>query len=550
MKKSALVLTALVLGSSPLFAADVPAVSKIVKVTVYQDRALVTRSAEVTLEKGDNAIVFEGLPSALVEDSLRAQGKGVPVILQGAELKKVFTTGEADPRAALINAELEKLQDERQELEGRRETLENEKNFLNSVREFNTVQIPKEIQTHTTPTAEWMDLSQWLVDAYTKNAAAVGALNKSVRDKDKEIYAKQREYGELSGGSTERKTALVNVEAKDKGAFKVELSYIVPQAAWTLSYDAKIDVRKKTCALVSNGNVRQWSGEDWNDAALTLSSAKPAVGGRMPELLPWFLDIYQPQQPVEYERMERRRAFAAKADLMSASAEYAADSDTALMKQQSVEAVAPQAEVSQELGSVTFELTRGVTVTGDNHLYRFPVRTEEFPVTFDYAATPKLSAYAYLHSKVTNDKDHLLPGGEVNVFADDSYIGKSSIAAVGSGEKFDLYLGVDEDIKVKRTELVEKRKKTLLGLRTRKDYGYKIEVENYKKEPVLVKVIDQLPVSKNTEIKTELVSAEPKPETKDLGAIEWTLNLAPAEKKKIEFQFFVESPADKTVLGA
>ena len=51
--------------------------------------------------------------------------------------------------------------------------------------------------------------------ASPKNTAANLALNKSVRDKDKEISAKQREYGELySGGSMEKKTALVNVEAK------------------------------------------------------------------------------------------------------------------------------------------------------------------------------------------------------------------------------------------------------------------------------------------------------------------------------------------------
>jgi len=117
-----------------------------------------------------------------------------------------------------------------------------------------------------------------------------------------------------------------------------------------------------------------------------------------------------------------------------------------------------------------------------------------------------------------------------------------------------MYLGIDEGIKVKRTELVDKRKKTMLGLKTRKDYAYQFELENFKKETIALTVIDQVPVSDNSEIKAGFIAAsqapvENKKRPKELGILEWKFVITPKEKKKFDYQFFVEYPADKQVSG-
>ena len=182
------------------------------------------------------------------------------------------------------------------------------------------------------------------------------------------------------------------------------------------------------------------------------------------------------------------------------------------------------------------------------------MKTEDFSIALDYQATPKLSPYAFIHSKVTNDKDYPLMAGNLNVFVNDNYIGRSDIKTIGRNEEFDLYLGVDEEIKIKKTELVEKRKKAMLGLRTRKDYAYKFELANYKKDPVNLTVIDQIPVSKNADIKAELVSSsvdpmENKEQPKELGILKWSFDLKPGEKREFDYAFFVEYPADKNVTG-
>lgn len=531
-------------------AAEIAATSKITHVTVYQDRALVTRSTEVNLEKGEQTIVFENLPSTLMEESLRAEGQGTaPVTFYGAEIKKFFGPEEVNPDVARITAELEKLRYELEELERKSQALADQKEFLNSIRSFSSVQIPKEIVTKSSPPSDWTSLAQYLLDAYTENSLKNLEAEKSITEKNKEIEAKQRELDTIGlSRNIEKKTVIVTVEAKDKTVLKLDLSYVVPQAAWTIAYDAKVSPEKKSCDLTSYGNIRQWTGEDWENTRLVLSSAKPAIGGRMPELDPWYVDFIQ-TIPMEYPRQTSSSKMMMRASAAAQAYEGiggALESAEAPMQDTKL----AEAAVSQELGSVTFEIAKPTTVMSDNRQYKTPLKSESFPLELDYETTPKVSPYAFIHSKVTNDKDYSLMSGELNIFVNDSFIGKSWIKTIGQNETFDLYLGIDEEIKVKRIALIDKMKKALLGLRARKDYGYKIELENYKKQNVKVTVIDQLPVSKNAEIKTELVSASVKPmKTEDLGVVKWSFDLAPKEKKSFEFQFFVEYPSDKNVLG-
>lgn len=545
-----------------LHAAEITATSTITKVTVYQDRALVTRTAQVDLAKGPNAIVFENLPSTLIEESLRAEGKGkVPVTLFGAELKKKFVAGETDPRFSKILADLEKLQDESRDLQNQKNDIAGQRNFLNNISNFSSVQIPKEIMTKSSPPAEWQGMADYLLDAYNGNNKKSLELDRAIREKDKEIQAKQNELNELNrGASNEKKTAVVNVEAKEAGSFQVELSYLVPQATWSVSYDAKVYPDKKLCTLISYGNVRQWTGEDWKDVSMILSSAKPAVGGHMPDLEPWYVDFYRVlpvfaasegmADSITLDRAKRSREITKLAFPSRLNQEANPALAVGGLPLEQVAAVRPQAQISQELGSVTFEVPQTMTVLSDNQLYKSGIKSDNFMSEFDYEATPKLLSYAFIHSKVTNTKDYSILAGDVNIFVNDNYVAKSSIPNVAQREKFDLYLGIDEDIKVKRSEIVEKQNRALLGLRARKDFRYKFTLENYKKDKIKLAVFDQVPVSKNADIKVEWAPDSLKPtKVKDLGLVKWEFELAPSEKKEFEFGFSIEYPADKIVSG-
>src|SRR4030095_5858559 len=72
---------------------------------------------------------------------------------------------------------------------------------------------------------------------------------------------------------------------------KPRLSYQLPDAGWRPLYDARLDSEAGHVELAQLGEVQQRTGEDWSGVALTLSTARPAVGAGLPELGSWFLNM-------------------------------------------------------------------------------------------------------------------------------------------------------------------------------------------------------------------------------------------------------------------
>ncbi len=88
-------------GLSPFCAADniITATSKISQVTLFQDRALVTRSLNIELPEGESRIVFDSMPSTINSESLKVNGSGegsgdvgTDVTILGVEYKSKYLT--------------------------------------------------------------------------------------------------------------------------------------------------------------------------------------------------------------------------------------------------------------------------------------------------------------------------------------------------------------------------------------------------------------------------------------------------------------------------
>ena len=67
----------------------------------------------------------------------------------------------------------------------------------------------------------------------------------------------------------------------------------MPGATWTPAYDARLRA-ERAVELAYFGVVRNGTGEDWKEVALTLSTARPSLGGGAPELRAWIVDVAKP----------------------------------------------------------------------------------------------------------------------------------------------------------------------------------------------------------------------------------------------------------------
>ena len=125
---------------------------------------------------------------------------------------------------------------------------------------------------------------------------------------------------------------------------------------------------------------------------------------------------------------------------------------------------------------------------------------------------------------------------------------------IAPGEELDLFLGVDERVKVERKQLKERVEVSLLpGLRGKTkstDYEFLTTIENFTGRRITVTAFDQVPVSDREEIVVESVQYAPPEIEKDSekpGVFTWTPDLSPTQKQELRLIYRVRHPVDMQV---
>lgn len=526
--------------------APLQAKSRIAAVTVFSDRAQVTREATLALKAGTNLVIFDNLPLLMADESLRAEGKGGGrARIAGITVKNVFLDRTQEKRVRELEDEIAALTRKVESIEARRKGLASQRAFIDSVRVGWSERISKELGVGKPATAELGEAAKFVGDNVGKIEEQLYDAEAAKRPLADRIAALKKELEQSRvDRMKEVRSVQVAIEAERDMRFDLDLSYLVQQASWEPTYDVRLSADGKEAELGYRAQVWQKTGEDWPGVKLSLSTASPEVGGGAPELSPWHISLYEPPRPVPYQsRMKEMMAPApaGMAVMGSAMPGYGAD--------QFEPALPLSAEVAQGQTSVLFQVVQPVDIPADGTRSGSVIALERVPVTAEYVSVPKLSPRVYLKSTVLNKTPYPLLAGEVNIFNDTVFVGKSQLKTVASGEEFDLYFGSDDQIKVKRDVNKIRKKAGLIGS-NRVTYRLSMELENFKKRGVTVSLLDQQPLPGNAEIKVNLEDVAPKPsETKEDGTIVWKVDLAPGEKKKVAYDLVIEYPKGRDLVG-
>lgn len=545
MRKTALPLAAL-LWAGHLSAAPIDASSQISAVTVYADRARVTRAAEVSLPEGESVVRLGGLPADLDPSSVQAGGTGTGVKILGLEIRDVFFDQAVNPRVRDLEAQLQALQDQEAMLVAKNADLKERRTFLNKVRDGLAQPGAEEGKSSS---GSSLDKVKPLYEFYGAESVAISEATQANAIALRELAPKKQvivdELSRLrSGGGKSEKQVLVAVKASSPAKATLSLGYNMNGASWQPLYDARVNTQTGAIELAYYGNVRQQTGENWDNVKLSLSTARPSVGARMPELEPWWLNFIQPLSAAS----SRTFGYApARNELAKNKFNVAAaDAETA-------PAPAPleyeQAQIESSGVSVVFEIKIPATIPSDGEEHRVAISTQKFDGKIEYVTTPKLADVAFLKTRLTNSSGAPILGGKVNVFRDGDFIGDSHVNFIAPGADFDFYLGTDDNVKVTRKTLVDRAAENgLFQKRKGVTRKYETTVENFKNQPVKVTVLDQLPVAQDASITVRDVKFSENPaQEKDTGKLTWTFDLAPKEKKQITEEFTVDWPSDKDV---
>lgn len=252
--------------------------------TVYTDRAIVTRTAALDLAAtGTAEVTFENLPATLLDQSLQVSGRGAAqVTILDVTARAAYVDFTPNERVKAIEDALRALAKQRRVLDDRGAVLKSQDGSLGKLETAATSAPHKDTAPRLT-IEESAKLLIFLEEQRGKLTAERQALDTQLEDLAAKVDAAQRALNELRGaGSRATKTVTVRLDATTVGKLNLALSYTVPGASWTPSYDARVNSNEKTIALAYHGLVRQNTGEDWKNVALTLSTARPSLGGAAP----------------------------------------------------------------------------------------------------------------------------------------------------------------------------------------------------------------------------------------------------------------------------
>jgi len=552
MKTSRLLLS-LGLLSSVLRLGAAPVDSTISAVTVYTDRAVVTRTATVELTAGTTELVFANLPQALNDRSLQVSGRGTAqAIILDVSAKQTYV--DFTP-----NARVKELEDLLKGYGKQVRGLDDRANLLNA-QQASLDRMETALFAPPTKDVPRPDLNQftnslnYLTEQKAKLATERASLDESKKELQVKIDTAQNQLNELRGsGGKAFKTVTVRVSAPAAGSLDVALSYTVPGASWAPSYDARVLSTERAVALGYFGIVRQNTGEDWKNVMLTLSTARPGLGGAAPVLGVWQLDVFNPIALRQQAEMERRQNMMAKSAREMPAPAAMAVGGMADMAVQPEEKDAEMAAATIEAGatSASFKIAVASSIPSDNSPQKVPVTSAKLTTNPEYNTVPKRLATAYLTAKVYNNSEFPLLAGAMNVFLDGTFVATSSLRTVMPGEKFDLALGADEGISVKHKRVTRFAEDTgLTNSGRRVTYEYLITIQNNKKTAERVLVTDQVPLSKNEKIVVKLLSPDAKDvKPTDEGLLKWSLDLKPGEKRELTVKFAVEFDKEVNVTG-
>jgi uncharacterized protein (TIGR02231 family) len=529
-----------------LFSDEIVTQSSISAVTVFPDRASVTREADLTLVPGIHSVVFSGLPATLIPNSVRVSGKGTALVkVLGVDISTQFLESSLLPEIDKLQKEIDSVQLEIDKIKDKIDVLESQEKFLKSIEASTSSQASQEILLGKPDVQSWEKVINFLSAKLQDVKQSKLEYKKVLTEQGAKLEALKKKLETIKPQRPlEGKRVTVLLESSRSAEFKLNLFYTVINARWSPLYTLRAIPDSSEIELSFQANIQQISGENWEDVDALLSTSSPALATNPPLLNPWILDVYVPRAVV-------------KKEVKGVAGGVMGGVVGGVMGGVVGEVEAPaEAEMASagivETGlHLNFEIKRKVQIPSDGAPHKVPIDSQKMNVKLNYICIPKLKEAAFLRGKLKNTLAYPLLSGKADIFILQDYVGSAALPFVAAEEEAEMFFGEDSQVRVKYEQV--KREKTAPGFLSKTEklrLIYKITIQNLRKYQVEAEILDQIPVSQNSKIEVKEVNISPAPTKKDeKGILSWLLTLAPQEKREILIDFTIEYPKDANIIG-
>ncbi|MCY1014217.1 DUF4139 domain-containing protein [Pyxidicoccus sp. MSG2] len=503
----------------------------VVKVTVLEDRALVERRGEVPLVAGAQRLVIEGLSPLAVDRSLQAKVAG-------------GTVSQARVRRAVKPYRPEALREHRTELGRRVAELEQELRHAQAEEERRLHKHNLLLSAHedvyraiSEDAGRGQDRPEVWRQQLTTVRQALDAADAALRASNRDVIERRERLEEARGAlaRTEGPESKLDVYAELEvghpagGSAVLSLTYLVPCAAWRPAYRATLERAEKgeVVTLECEAVVWQRTDEEWKDAELAFSTARPTLGASPPRLVEDWLWLRD-----KTEREKQVVEVAMREEVIQTTGEGGA-----AKREEGLPGMDDGGE------PLTLLAQHRATVPPDGEPHRVPLFRFTAPAASEFLACPEQSPLVHRVARFDNTGPSVLLAGPVDLVRSSGYVGRAQLRFTGRGERVKLGFGSEDSLRVARKVDEEVETSRLTGRRVRTQ-RVKLYVSNMGARPESVALEERMPVSEVEAVEVMLLKDATRPapnRVSEDGIVRFELAAPPRSQQELSLAYTVTS---------
>jgi len=513
-------------------ATEITVDAKIESATVFLQGATLNNTASAEIPAGVSTITISRLSHFAVQQSLQVAGAGDFTILD-VRYKVNYVTQQENTNA------IQALEKQRKDLLAQQQTLNDEIAVYKMDEELLKKNMELSGKNQAVTMAELEKVANFYRSRMLDNKQKLQQKQAELEPLTEKITNINRQ---LQNVPRNIPTGEVQVTVSSKKAQKAQffVSYFMNNAGWTPLYDVRVEDVNKDLEITYKARVLQNSGLPWKNIGVTLSTGNPSLSGTAPELQKWI--VRQQNNP----RVVKIGYASAAPSRAKETVKYEeADMEFKMMAMEEVAAPAANwagTTTTNNTTTIEFAISEKLTVESGGEGALLSINTHQVPSMYHYITVPKLDKDAFLQAKITNLEPFNFLSGMANIYFQGTYVGETFFNIQQATDTIALSLGRDKNIFVERKAITNFNERSLLGQKRREAFAWEISVRNGKQTPITIQVIDQIPISGQSEIEISGVQHAGATLDKDSGKVTWDFSLDKGQTKKMELRYTITYP--------
>lgn len=504
-----------------------PEISSLV---IYTEGVEVSHQMPIKLVAGRNLIVFKGLSAKLDERSVRFNIDPEVSVLSISHNVDYMSKNPDKPKIKLlkdslarVNARIQAFTDELNAMQVQRDMLLKNQEMAGQTNGLSAVELQK-----------GADFFQTRIFELNKRVSQIKLQMAELIPEATDLTAELNQTEANNSYKRAEISILVNVEtAMQKDA---DLRYYISDAGWAPWYEIKATEMNKPISIIYRAKVFNNTDIEWKDIDMILSTADPNKSANAPRLDPWKLNYYNYNYDYDYQ-------FEQQSNLNENY--YLKQEEQSKNKVQRGAVSFTTISVSEL--SIELKVKTKYSIPSNSKPYIVDITEYQLPATYKHIAVPKVEREVYLLAQITEWEDLNLVEGQANVYFDNTFVGKSYISTRDVSDTLSLSLGRDKKVSVTREKVKDYTSKQLIGTKKKETYRFQYDIKNNRKTPIDLDVIDQVPVSENSEIEVTVEEVSMADYNNLTGMLLWNYKVQPDGKNQHFMQYTVKYPKAKHI---